>query len=80
MFEHWQQVAYFDNESSVFPSDELLDHLEIYDMAPRMYVANVLAKLAQDFNSSLLEIGVYDWFCHNGYQRILIKNDAALFF
>lgn len=80
MFEHWQQLAYFDNQDSVFPSDELLDQLEIYEGSTRKYVSAVLANLASDFNSTLLELGAYDWFCYQGYRRVLVHNEAAIFF
>lgn len=80
MFEHWQQLAYFDNQESVFPSEELLDQLEIHEGSTRKYISDVLNNLASDFNSTLLELGIYDWFCYNGYRRVLICNEAAIFF
>lgn len=79
MFEHWKQVAYFDNEASVFPSDELLDSLEIYEMDTRKVVSKALRDLAVDFNHILVDTNIYDWFYSNSYSKVLIKNDSVLF-
>lgn len=79
MFEHWQQLTYFDNETSVFPSDELLDMLQLHDTAPRKHVFNALNGLVSDFNELLVESEAYDWFCYNGYQRVAVNKECLLF-
>lgn len=79
MFENWRQRTYFDNEEHVFPSEELLDELQIHDTVTRKYVAKVFNDLVVDFNSLLLEYNIYDYFCSMGYSQIKVYNDSALF-
>jgi hypothetical protein len=80
MFEHWRQLTYFDATESVFPSDELLDDLGLYDMAPRKHVSKALQGLLLDFNQFLVESGHYDWFYANGYERVMSNNETLLFY
>ncbi|BAW19269.1 hypothetical protein [Ralstonia phage RP31] len=79
MFENWRQCAYFDNESHVFPSAELLDELHLNDPVSRAYVAKVFNDLCQDFNLLLIDYNIYDYFYAQGYKKMLIKNDSVLF-
>lgn len=79
MFEHWREVVYFDNENAVFPSDELLDSLGLYEMDTRRVVSKALSDLASDFNDVLLENGIYDWFYSSCYKKVFVKNDSVLF-
>lgn len=79
MFDHWKQVAYFDNENSVFPSDDLLDHLEIHETSSRRIMTGILSTLADDFNAVLIENDIFDWFYANCYRQVLVNKDALLF-
>lgn len=80
MFEHWRQLTYFDNEASVFPSDELLDELHIHDGFTRKYIVKVFGDLTQDFNSYLLERGIYDHVYGQRYEKIRVHNESVLFY
>lgn len=80
MFEHWRQLVYFDNESSQFPSDDILDELELYDSAPRMHVRRAFERLVDDFTQYLRDMLIYDYFCAQQYARVLVKNETFLFF
>lgn len=80
MFEHWCQLTYFSNHDSVFPSEELLDNLELYDSVPRNRAAKAFSDLVEDFNQFLIERGIFNWFITNCYQRITTNNDSALFY
>lgn len=79
MFEHWRQITYFDNQNSVFPSEELLDELQIHDIVTRKYVSKVFNDLAIDFNTLLVENNIHDYFYYMGYERIRINNESVLF-
>ena len=79
MFDHWQQVAYFDNENSIFPSDDLLDLLEIHETSSRRIMTGILSTLADDFNAVLIENDIFDWFYANCYRQVLVNKDALLF-
>jgi hypothetical protein len=80
MFEHWRQLTYFDNEASVFPSDDLLDELHIHDTFTRKYIAKVFDDLTNDFNAYLLERGIYDVFHARRYEMARVNNAAVLFY
>lgn len=79
MFEHWKQIAYHDNENSVFPSEELLDHLEIHDRVTRNNISSIFNTLAEDFNAILLDNDIFDWFYANCYRQVLINKSSLLF-
>lgn len=79
MFENWRQRAYFDNEEHVFPSEELLDELQIHDAVTRKYIAKVFNDLAVDFNTLLLERNIFDYFYYMGYSKMSVHNDSVLF-
>lgn len=79
MFEHWQQVAYYDNDNSVFPSDDLLDHLGIHETSTRRNISSILNTLADDFNAVLIENDIFDWFYANCYRQVLVNREALLF-
>ncbi len=80
MFEQWRQVAHFDNEEAVFPSDELLDRLQIHDSWPRDVVTRALRNFATNFNELLLQYGVHDWFLYQGYRSVNVKGESAIFY
>lgn len=79
MYEHWRQLTYFDNEDSVFPSDELLDRLHVHDTMPRRHVYHALNGLVSDFNDLLLEHKAYDFFYWSGFERVRFHNECLLF-
>lgn len=80
MFEHWRQLAYFDNEDSVFPSPELLDELELYDSAPRNHVAKAFGDLVNDFHQYLYDAGIFEYFYAQQYGRVVVNNECMLFY
>jgi hypothetical protein len=80
MFEHWRQLAYFDNVDSVFPSPELLDELELYDSAPRNQVAKAFSDLVNDFHHYLTDTGIYEYFHAQQYGRVIVNNECMLFY
>lgn len=80
MFEHWCQLAYFDNQSSIFPSDDLLDTLCIYDSMPRNQATKAFVNFVADFNEYLIHRGIYDWFIGEHYRRINTENHSAIFY
>jgi hypothetical protein len=80
MFEHWRQLTYFESTHSVFPSDELLEEMELYDTAPRRQVAHALSKLVDNFQQYLQDAGIYDYFYDQQYGRVLVNNESMLFF
>lgn len=79
MFEHWRQVAYYDNENAVFPSEELMDLLEIHDTYPRRVVSKALTDFAEDFNALLVERRIYDWFYQMCYNKVRFHGESVLF-
>lgn len=79
MFEHWRQLTYFDNESSVFPTDEAFDELQMHDPMTRAYMRKVFGDLTQDFNQLLLDRGIYDWFYKQQYEKMLVNKECVLF-
>lgn len=80
MFHHWHQLTYFDNDNSVFPSDELLDNLHVHDTFPRQLVARALVNFLTNFNQFLIDNGLRDILINNCYRQIQITNETALFY
>lgn len=89
MFEHWKLLTYFEHsklliyfnsEKFIFPSNELLDELHLHDLAPRKHVAHALIGLLANFNRSLVEADIYDWFCEQRYERVSWRNETLLFY
>ena len=79
MYEHWRQVTYFDNQESVFPSDDLLDDLHVHDTYPRSVMYRALNGLIEDFEMLLHAKGAYDWFYSSGYKKVFVNNETLLF-
>lgn len=80
MFEHWRQITYFEGTTSVFPSDELLEEMGLYDSAPRKQVAHALSKLVDNFQQYLWDAGIYDYFHAQQYGRVMVNNETMLFY
>lgn len=79
MYEHWRQLALYDNEASVFPDDDLLDYLEIHEGAARRHVSGALDTLVSDFNLFLIDNDIFDWLCTARYKRIHVNKETLLF-
>lgn len=79
MFEHWCRCAYYDDDTHVFPSDELLDEMQLHETWTRNYVAGVFRDFAVNFNQFLIDRRAYDYFCFMGFSKVQVNNETAVF-
>lgn len=80
LYTHWRELTYFDNESSVFPEQDILDELQLHDPIARGYVKKAFETLLEDFNEHIHNLGIYDYFYSQGYVKIMMsKKDYATF-
>ena len=80
MYQHWRDLTYSSNPTSMFPTEEMLDELWIHDTSTREHVKRALTALVSDFNQFLIDSNIYDWFYSNAYERVIASNECLLFY